>query len=347
MNGPLLKRRGCLRRLLRRLVGVAIDETLVNLDDVRAAARRIAATGLAVRTPLLPCLWADPGRPLLLKPENLQPIGAFKIRGAFNALDQLTPGGRANGVVAQSSGNHAQAVALAARRLGIHATIVMPDTAPAVKQAATRALGAEVVIVPPADRDTVPVKLAAEHGYEHVPPYDDARIIAGQGTVGLEIAEDLAVPAAAVLIPVSGGGLAAGSAAAIKALSPSTRIIGVEPELAADATESLRTGVRTTWAPELTHRTIADGLRTTSVGVLPFAHLRRYVDAMITAVKVLALRSRLVAEPSGAVTTAAYLFHAAQIAACVGAAEGPLVAVVSGGNVDPAVFARALARPDG
>lgn len=333
--------------------------TLVTLSDIQAAAVRIR--DLVVRTPLLPCAWADPARPLWLKPESLQATGAFKLRGASNALAQLDAAQRARGVVAQSSGNHAQAVAYAARRLGLRATIVMPDTAPAVKLAATRALGAEVLVVPPAERDTLAHQLAAEYGYTHIPPYDDARIIAGQGTAGLEIAEDMAewggtgLPgggassaeadggmADLVLVPVSGGGLISGISTAVKALSPTTRVIGVEPELAADAHESFRTGELVTWPPELTYRTIADGLRTTSVGVLPFAHIRQNVDAVVTvseaeivaAVGVLGRSSRLVAEPSGAVTTAAYLFHAAELPAA-----RRVVAVVSGGNVDPARYA--------
>ncbi|MFB9321137.1 threonine ammonia-lyase [Cryptosporangium minutisporangium] len=327
---------------------------LVTLSDIQAAAVRIR--DLVVRTPLLPCAWAEDGRPLWLKPESLQATGAFKLRGASNALAQLDAEQRARGVVAQSSGNHAQAVAYAAQRLGVRATIVMPDTTPAVKLEATRGFGAEVVIVPPAERDIRPHELVAEHGYGHIPPYDDARIIAGQGTAGLEIAEDLLASAGAglgeaagapdaasdlVLVPVSGGGLISGVATAIKALSPDTRVIAVEPELAADAAESFRTGERVTWTPEQTYRTIADGLRTTSLGVLPFEHFRRYVDGVVTvsedeiaeAVRVLGRKSRLVAEPSGAVTTAAYLFHAAELPAA-----SRTVAVVSGGNVDPAKY---------
>jgi len=318
--------------------------SLVTLSDIQAAAARIR--DLVVRTPLLPCAWADAERPLWLKPESLQATGAFKLRGASNALAQLDAGQRARGVVAQSSGNHAQAVAYAAARLGIRATIVMPDTSPAVKLDATRGFGAEVVVVPPAERDVRPFELAEAHGYPHIPPYDDDRIIAGQGTVGLEIAEDLASGARSgapdlVLVPVSGGGLISGVATAIKALSPETRVIAVEPELAADAAESFRTGERVIWTPEQTYRTIADGLRTTSVGVLPFEHIRRYVDGVVTvseeeiveAVRVLGRKSRLVAEPSGAVTTAAYLFHAAELPAA-----SRTVAVVSGGNVDPAAY---------
>jgi threonine dehydratase len=313
-------------------------QPLVTLSDIQAAAQRIRS--LVVRTPLLPCAWAETERPLWVKPESLQPTGAFKLRGASNALALLEPDEAARGVVAQSSGNHAQAVAYAARRLGIRATIVMPDTSPAVKLDATRALGAQVLVVPPAERDTVPLQLVAEHGYVHIPPYDNARVIAGQGTVGLEIVEDLKPDL--VLVPVSGGGLVAGVATAVKELSPGTKVIAVEPELAGDAAESFQAGVRVSWAPELTHRTIADGLRTTSVGVLPFAHIQKYVDGVITvsedeilaAVGVLGRKSRLVAEPSGAVTTAAYLFHAAELPAAAST-----VAVVSGGNVDPTLYA--------
>ena len=314
----------------------------MTIDEVCAAAARIA--GVAVRTPLLPAVWADPDRPLWLKPESLQPTGAFKIRGALNAIGQLTDEQRAHGVVAQSSGNHAQAVAYAAKLAGVAATIVMPDTTPRIKIERTRMHGAEVIIVPPAERDTLPTELVAAHGYTHIPPYDNAWIIAGQGTVGLEIAVDLP-DVDVVLVPVSGGGLTSGVSVALKALCPDAAIVAVEPELAAEA-ESFRTGQRVTWPPELTYRTMADGLRTTSLGVLPWEHVRRYVDRIITvtedeiaeAVRVLARNSRLVAEPSGAVTTAAYLFHPAELPA--GRSH---VAVVSGGNVDPAAYAALLA----
>lgn len=338
------------------------QESLVTLAELRAAQRRIAGT--AVRTPLLRAPWADgltgdpetlalgtgdPARRLYLKPESLQPTGAFKIRGAHNRLAQLTPEERARGVVAQSSGNHAQAVAYAARELGIRAVIVMPDTSPEVKVANTRGFGAEVVLVPMDQRDTRPAELAAEHGYVWVPPYDDRRIIAGQGTVGLELVEDLPATGPggldAVLVPVSGGGLISGVAAAVKALAPHVKVIGVEPELAADAAESLAAGERRVWPFADTHRTIADGLRTNSLGVLPWEHVRQLVDGIVTvtedeiraAVAVLARRGRLVAEPSGAVTTAAYLYRAAQLPG------HRFAAVVSGGNLDAALLAELLA----
>ncbi|MFF4651080.1 threonine/serine dehydratase [Streptomyces sp. NPDC001380] len=321
---------------------------LVGPAELEQARQRIAGT--VVRTPLLPCPWADDGQhTLLLKPENLQPTGAFKLRGAFNRLAALTPEEAARGVVAQSSGNHAQAVAYAARRLGVRAVVVMPDTSPAVKVDATRAYGAEVLVVPPEERDTLPPRLVAEHGYVHVPPYDDPYVIAGQGTVGLEIAEDAAALGAAVdtvLVPVSGGGLISGVAAAVKHTMPGVKVVGVEPELAADARESLRTGALVAWPVDRTYRTLADGLRTTSLGRLPFEHVRAYVDDIVTvtedeirqAVAVLARRARTVAEPSGAVAAAAHLFRGADLPP-----GGTRVAVVSGGNVDPRLLAELLA----
>ncbi|WP_371480961.1 threonine/serine dehydratase [Kitasatospora sp. NBC_00315] len=318
---------------------------LVGVEELHAAQRRIA--GVAVRTPLLPCPWAaDGARRLWLKPENLQPTGAFKTRGAYNRLAALSGAERARGVVAQSSGNHAQAVAYAAQLLGIRAVIVMPDTSPEVKVASTRSYGAEVILVAPAERDTLPAELAARHGYVWVPPYDDPYIIAGQGTVGMEIAEDAPDELDTVLVPVSGGGLISGTAAALKLTCPGVRVIGVEPELAADAQQSLRTGRRTEWPVADTYRTIADGLRTTSVGELPFEHIQAYVDDIVTVseaeirdtVAVLARRGRLVAEPSGAVAPAAYLHRAAEL--------GPgrvFAAVVSGGNIEPRLLAELLA----
>ncbi|MEW1906963.1 threonine/serine dehydratase [Kitasatospora sp. NPDC085895] len=319
--------------------------TLVGLEELRAAQRRIA--GVAVRTPLLPCPWAADGeRRLWLKPESLQPTGAFKIRGAYNRLAALTAEERARGVVAQSSGNHAQAVAYAAGLLGIKAVIVMPDTSPAVKVENTRGFGAEVVLVPPHERDTLPAELVEKHGYVWVPPYDDRHVIAGQGTVGLEIAEDAPDELDTVLVPVSGGGLISGTAAALKLACPGVRIVGVEPELAADAQASLRAGEHLAWPVADTYRTVADGLRTPSVGKLPFRHLQAYVDDIVTVtedeirdtVALLARRGRLVAEPSGAVAPAAWFHRASEVGGRVAAA------VVSGGNLDPALLSELLAR---
>jgi threonine dehydratase len=314
---------------------------LVGIADIRAAQRRIA--GSAVRTPLLPCPWAGEERPLWIKPESLQPVGAFKIRGAVNKIASLTPAERAVGVVTHSSGNHAQAVAYAARRFGVPAVIVIPEGAPAVKLAATRSFGATVVVVPPAGRESRAAELVAQHGYTLVPPYDDAAVIAGQGTVGLEIAADLP-EVELVLVPISGGGLISGVASAVKALCPRARVVGVEPELAADALESWRAGRRVAWPAERTQRTIADGLRVTCVGELPWEHIRARVDDIVTvseeeireAVRVLAARARLVAEPSGAVATAAYLFGR------LPQPTGRTVCVVSGGNVDPEAYAAIL-----
>ena len=312
---------------------------LVTIADIRAAASRVADT--AVHTPLLPQPWAAP-RELWLKPESLQPIGAFKVRGAFNAIATLDGDRRARGVIAYSSGNHAQAVAYAAQRFGIPAVIVVPDVAPRIKVEATRSYGAEVIEVPIGEHEAKAHELADERGLTLIPPYDHAAIIAGQGTAGLEIAEDLP-DVDVVLVPVSGGGLAAGVGTAVKALCPAARVIGVEPALAADATEGLRLGHRVDWPVEDRARTIADGLRA-QPSDLTFAHLRKVVDEMLTvtedeireAVRTLARQARLVAEPSGAVTTAAFLFHADELPA------GKTVAVVSGGNVDPAQFADLL-----
>jgi threonine dehydratase len=225
--------------------------------------------------------------------------------------------------------------------------IVMPDVAPAVKVEATRALGAEIVLVPPAERRAAADAIARQRGYAYVPPFDHPDVIAGQGTAGLEIAEDATASGAGldtVLVPVSGGGLISGVAAAIRALRPEARVVGVEPELAADAQESLRLGRLVSWAPELTYRTAADGLRM-ALSALTWEHVRALVDDIVTvsedeirhAMRILATGSRLVAEPSGAVTTAAYLYRRDALPA-----GRNHVAVVSGGNVDPALLAGVL-----
>jgi threonine dehydratase len=320
-------------------------ETLVSLDQIRAAAARIAP--IAIRTPLLRAPFpGTKGREIWLKAESLQPIGAFKIRGAANKILQLSPEEIARGVITYSSGNHAQGVAYAAREVGAKAVIVMPSNAPAVKRAATLGLGAEVVDVGLASSERLAVaeELVRKHGYVVIPPYDDEQIIAGQATCGLEIAEELP-DADLVLSPVSGGGLLSGVAAAVKRLNPRTKVFGVEPELAGDAAESFRTGSIVTWPAELTSRTIADGLRTQSVGARNFAHIRAFVDGIVTvteaeiraAMRAIVAATRLVPEPSGAVTTAALLFHAHELPPFCKA-----VAIVSGGNVDPAQLAQVL-----
>ncbi len=319
---------------------------LVGIDAIRAAAAIL--DGVAARTPLVG--FGRPEDRVLLKAESLQPIGAFKIRGAYNALAGLDPDDRAGGVITYSSGNHAQGVARAALLFGVPAVIVMPSDSPAVKRARVAADGAEIVVVGTAseERRVVAERIAAERGLAIIPPYDDDRVIAGQGTCGLEIAE--AVPdLAAVLVPIGGGGLASGVAAAVKALQPRARVVGVEPELAADARESLALGRVVAWPAELVSRTIADGTRTQSLGPRTFAHLSALMDDVVTvteeeiaaAVRLAAEESRLVVEPSGALTVAAARFHRRAL----GAADGPIVAVVSGGNVDPDAYLRYLAAP--
>ncbi len=311
---------------------------LVTLDDIRDAATLIAP--YAVRTPLLESPW--PG--LWIKPENLQPIGAFKIRGAVTAMSRLPREVRERGVLAHSSGNHAQAVAYAARVFGVDAHIVIPDSAPARKVQATRDLGATVELVPVEQRFSRPLELAEQTGKALIPPFDHPDVIAGQGTVGLEIAED-AADVDTVLVPVSGGGLISGIAAAITALLPNAKVVGVEPELAGDAAESFRAGRRIPWTPALTARTMADGLRTFSVGDLPWAHISSQVHDIVTvtedeiadATRRLLLQARLVAEPSGAVAAAAFLHHPDALPG------GKTVAVLSGGNIDPAVLVALLA----
>ncbi|MBX7434529.1 threonine/serine dehydratase [Mycobacterium sp. Y57] len=323
---------------------------LVTIDDIRAAADRIRPH--VVRTPLLAAPWGGREPALWLKPESLQPIGAFKVRGAFNAIGALVEEagagidtGRATGidtaVVAYSSGNHAQAVAYAAATFGLPAHIVMPEETPAVKVAATRGHGARVVLCGAGRREEVAAQVLEQTGGVLIAPFDDPLVIAGQGTVGLEIAADLP-GVATVLVPVSGGGLASGIGVAIRALCPRARIVGVEPELAADTAAGLAVGHRVDWPIEDRNRTIADGLRS-QPSALTFAHLQRVVDEMITvsedeiraAVRELAERAHLVAEPSGAVALAGFRQGTTP--------PGPTVAVVSGGNIEPALFREIMA----
>jgi threonine dehydratase len=312
---------------------------LVTISDIEAAAQRVAGT--AVRTPLLRQPWVS--GELWLKPESLQQIGAFKIRGAYNAIAALDDADRARGVVAYSSGNHAQAVAYSAHTFGVPAVIVVPDVAPRLKVDATRRWGAEVVEVPIAEQAPAALAIAEERGLTLIPPFDHPDVIAGQGTIGLEIAADLP-DVDTVLVPVSGGGLAAGIGTAIKALCPDAKVYGVEPELAADSAESLRAGHRVEWPMERRARTIADGLRA-QPSDLTFAHLRAVLDGIVTVtedeirdtVRALARHARLIAEPSGATATAAFLHHSGELPA------GRTVAVVSGGNIDPALLAELLA----
>jgi threonine dehydratase len=342
----------------------------VTVDAIRHAAEVVR--GACVRTPLLPF-----GRPeegdrfgrtaVWLKPESLQPIGAFKLRGAYYNIATLTPDERARGVVAHSSGNHAQGVARAARLLGVRAVIVMPIDAPSIKVDRVREDGAEIVFVGPASEERAQraAELERTEGFVPVAPYDDVKTIIGQGTVGLEIVEQIAeidaagrvptagaVAAAApepltVLVPVGGGGIAAGVATAVKNLRPDARVIGVEPALAADGRDSLASGEVVTWPSETVGRTIADGQRTAHIGRIPFAIFSRHLDGILAveddeiarAMARAAREARLVLEPSGATTLAAHLFHGSELPG-----DGRTVCILSGGNVDPAWYLELLDR---
>jgi threo-3-hydroxy-L-aspartate ammonia-lyase len=318
--------------------------SLVSVTQIRAAADRL--DGIALHTPLVPFARIEPR--LLVKAESLQPTGAFKLRGAYAAISALAPEVRSVGVVAHSSGNHAHAVAYAAALLNIPATVVVPTNAPSVKVEAARSLGAVIVICEPSlqARTAAVDELIAEHGYTPIPPFESLDVIAGQGTVGLEIAADCP-DVDLVVCPVGGGGLISGVAAAIKASNPAARVVGVEPELAADARDSLRAGHRVAWSAAGTQRTIADALRADQVGVLAMEHLASLVDDIVTvsdeeileAMRLLATGARLVAEPGGAVAVAACLFRAGELPQ-----SSRRVAILSGGNVDPALLAGVLGR---
>jgi len=311
---------------------------MVALSDIRAAQSRLH--GVAFRTRLIQFDHPDSAaRRLFLKPENQQPIGAFKLRGAYNKISSLSEADRKRGVITYSSGNHGQGVAYAARALNTKAVIVMPGNAPKIKIDATAALGAEIVLVGPgsAERQLKAEELAGQHGYVIVPPFNDEQIIAGQGTIGLEILEDLP-DVETVFAPVGGGGMISGVATAIKLSKPSVKIIGVEPELAGDAQASLRAGKIVQFPADEVSQTIADGLRTQSIGPINFEHIRRYVDDIVTvtedeireAVRMLAANPQTVAEPSGAVAVAGFLFRRDQLPK-----TNVNVAIISGGNIDP------------
>ncbi|ABF41085.1 Pyridoxal-5'-phosphate-dependent enzyme, beta subunit [Candidatus Koribacter versatilis Ellin345] len=324
---------------------------MVSLESFRQAQERLR--GIAARTPLVQ--YFPPGhthndRTLRIKPESLQPIGSFKLRGAYNKIATLSDEERQRGVITYSSGNHAQGVAYGARAMGVKACIVMPRNAPKVKMDATKALGAEIVTVGPAssERRKKAESLAQEHGYAIVPPYDDEQIISGQGTVGMEIYEDLP-EADIVLVPIGGGGLISGVSAALKMSGSRAKIIGVEPELANDAQQSLRTGKIVTLPAERVSSTLADGLRTQSVGDLNYEIIKQYVDDIVTveedeireAMRRMMSESRLVVEPSGAVTFAAYLFHEKELPA-----GRNVVVVMSGGNIEPSLLAQVMTESD-
>ena len=310
------------------------QEPLVSLDEIRAAAALLR--GIAVRTPLLPCdpLTEQLGAPVLLKPEMLQRGGAFKFRGAYTFLARLSPEARARGVITASSGNHGQAVALAAKLFGVAATIVMPTTVPRAKRDGAVRLGARCFYagVSTAERMTRALEIAEAEGLTMVPPYDDPTIIAGQGTLGLEIGEDCP-QVGTVLVPVGGGGLSSGVATAIKALAPQARVIGVEPEGSPKYSRAVAAGEPVTIAanPE----GLADGLLAVRIGTRNFQHLQTHMDEVITvpdallpcAVQFLLDRMKIVTEPSGAITVAALLDRRVAV-------TGPTVCVLSGGNVE-------------
>jgi threo-3-hydroxy-L-aspartate ammonia-lyase len=322
-----------------------IEETPpdASFDDVRHAASRLR--GVAHRTPIITSRTLDEriNGHVFLKAENFQRMGAFKFRGAYNRLAQLTPAERVGGVVAFSSGNHAQGVALAAKLLGVPAVIVMPSDAPAAKLAATRGYRAETVLYDRErmNRAEIAAKIAAERRATLVPPYDDFAIIAGQGTVALELIED-AGPLDVLLVPLGGGGLLAGCSLAACALSPTVRIYGVEPEAGDDWVRSWRENqIVSIPVP----KTIADGQQTQAPGNLTWPIVRRLAEGVVTvsddeiraAMRFAFERLKLVVEPSGASALAALLFNKVDVS---GSRVG---VVISGGNVDPATFSASIA----
>ncbi len=324
--------------ILIRVTSSNITAT-VGIEDVRAAADRTRP--FIHRTPLLPSrsLSERVGVEVRLKCENLQRAGSFKIRGAMNALLQLADEQRWRGVVAFSSGNHAQGVALAAKLLGIRATIVMPEGSVALKVEATKAYGAEVVTsgVTAATRDTVAREIAEKTGAAVIPPFDDERIIAGQGTVGLEIMEEWP-QVEAIVVPLGGGGLLSGVAIAATTLNPKVDVFGIEPRAGNDGEQSFHSGRIVTIEPP---KTIADGARTLAIGVRNFAIIRERVrdvasvedDTLLEWLKYAMIRTKLVIEPTGALGIAALLSRTI-------VPKGPVAVVVSGGNLDFSLFCK-------
>lgn len=316
---------------------------MIGIEEIRRAAERLE--GVAHRTPLLHSRAFNDasGAEVLLKAENLQRVGAFKIRGAYNTIASLDETDRKRGIVAHSSGNHAQGTALASRLLGAHATIVMPESSSKVKVEATRGYGATVVFCADSsdDRERVAMDLVRTTGATLVPPFDDDRIIAGQGTVGLEIIQ-AAPDIDCLVVPIGGGGLISGCAVAVKSSNPNIRVVGVETETANDAQQSLRTGTIVKISPP---KTIADGMRTQAVGKRNFEIMQKYVDDIVTvtddevreAMRFLLLRMKTLSEPTGAVAPAAVLFRK------LGTRVRRVCAVISGGNVEPSTLSAILA----
>jgi threonine dehydratase len=313
--------------------GSAVRSELVTIATIRAAAETLRS--VAIRTPLLraSALSDELGGSISLKPEMLQRSGAFKFRGAYSFLAGLTPAERARGVIAPSSGNHGQAVAMAARLFGVRSTVVMPTTVTDAKRAGAERLGARVVLAGTTTKDRMDraMELVESEGGMLVPPFDDARIIAGQGTVGLEIVEDLPT-VNTVLVPVGGGGLSAGVAAAVKQIRPATRVIGVEPAGAPKLTQAREAGEPVTLPST---RSIADGLMSIRIGTINFAHHEAFIDDVVTvddaaivrAMRHILDRCKLVAEPSGAIAVAALMEGLVP-------AAGETVAILSGGNIE-------------
>ena len=314
---------------------------MITIEDIRAAAARLE--GVAHRTPVVRCHALDDvsGNRLYLKCENFQRVGAFKFRGAYNAVSLLSPHERSRGVVAFSSGNHAQGVALAAKLLGIHATIVMPADASRIKLEATRAYGADVVTYKPGEsREEIAAQIRAEREAMLIPPFDHPHVVAGQGTAALELLED-APDLDALVVPVGGGGLISGSSIAAKALRPGIRIFGVEPEAGNDWQRSREAGKRIAIAEP---QTIAEGLRTTSPGEITWPIANSLVQDFVTvsdaeikrALRLAFERAKIVLEPAGAVSLAAALFGKTKLH------DQDIGIIISGGNVDAKVFAELL-----
>jgi threonine dehydratase len=326
---------GSLEKEQKRMTTISSEVELVTLDEIEHAANTLR--GVAIRTPLLPIdsLSETVGVPVFVKPEMLQRAGAFKFRGAYTFLSRLAPKTRLRGVIAPSSGNHAQAVAMAAKLFGVPATVVMPTTVTKAKREGAERLGARVVLAgtTTSDRYEKALELMRAEGSTLVPPYDDPTIIAGQGTVGLEIAQDLP-DVGTVVVQVGGGGLSAGVATAIKARASAARVVGVEPEGAPKLSRAREAG-----RPVRLDKTggIADGLLAVEIGGLPFAHHQRYVDEVVrvddaaipAAMRLLLDRLKLVAEPSGAITLAAMISGLVRPAG-----DRPIVVILSGGNVE-------------
>ena len=317
---------------------------LITLDELHSAQQRLR--GVILRTPLIRMEAPEIKFPLWVKAEGLQPIGSFKLRGAYNKVALLSDAERARGVITYSSGNHGQGVAYAARAMGAKAIVVMPAKAPEIKRTATARLGAEIVLVGPSssERKAKAEEMAAAFGYVIIPPYDDRAIIAGQGTCGLEILQDMP-EIELVLAPVGGGGLLSGVSAAVKLTRPDVKVIGVEPEMADDAAQSLKTGKLVTHSDEQTAQTLADGLRAQSLGKMNFAHLQAYIDDIVTvteaeirqAMRTTIFATRLLPEPSGVVTVAAALFHTGELPF-----SRKTAVLMSGGNVEPGVLLSVL-----